>query len=82
MKLTAEFESGSQCNELDRFTTQAIPGEVFGHALTVYRQQASDLGPVVADIQVVHYHTSRHVTPLITVFSSITDARENFTLRN
>ena len=25
----------------------AIPGDVFGHALTVYRQQASNLGPGV-----------------------------------
>ena len=30
---------------------------MFGHALTVYRQQALNLGPGVADIQVVHYHT-------------------------
>ncbi|PSN52060.1 hypothetical protein C0J52_03887 [Blattella germanica] len=43
----------------------AIPDDVLGHALTVYMQQASNLGPGVADIQVAHGHTSRHDTRLI-----------------
>ena len=51
----------------------ANPGDVFGHALTVNRQQASNLGPGVADIQVAHYHTSRHITPLVPLLVADSD---------
>ena len=48
-----------------------IPDDVFGHVLTVYRQQESNLGPGVADIQVAHYHTSHHNMHLVSSIVSI-----------
>ena len=46
----------------------ANPGDVFGNALTVglYRQQASNLGSGVADIQLAPYQTRHQYSPLKT----------------
>ena len=49
-------------NIINMLLALAIPGDVFGHVLTVYRQQVSNSGPGVADILVTHDHTSRHAT--------------------
>ena len=50
---------------------KAIPDAVLGHALCVYKQQASNLGPGVADIQVAHDLTSLHDTRLHNSFGII-----------
>ena len=48
-----------------RLKPEANPGDVFGHVLTVYRQQkASNLNSGFADIQVTHYHIPRYAPDL------------------
>ena len=47
-----------------RWFTGVNPGDVFDNALTVYRQQASNLDPGVADIQVAYYQIRHQESPL------------------
>ena len=48
--------------------TGANPGDVFGNALTVNRQQASNLGPGIADIQLSPYQPRRQDLPLVNYY--------------